>query len=131
MSLLLMLSMGMMLAISPGVVQGPPLQFESHESLEAWAGSTPGGGRLYEVGPEAPGLYCADRSYTSGVYSSELALYAQADDSYKLVLYLPLKRFVQRKAWVQDESLIIEERAMGQKEGSVEMNVPLRMLDGT
>ena len=132
MCLLSMLSMTMMLAISQVEMQGPPLEFESHDSLEVWAEtSTFGGGRLYRLGPEALGLYCADRSYTSGVYSSELALYAQADDSYKLVLYLPLKRFVQRKAWVQDESLIIEERAMGQKEGSVEMNVPLRMLDGT
>ena len=131
MCLLLMLSMGMMLAISPVGVQGPPLQFESHDSLEAWAASTVGGGRLYGVGPEAPGLYCADRSYTFGVYSSELAVYMQTDDDgYTLVLYLPLKRFVQRKAWVQDETLIIEERAMGQREGSVEMKVPLRMLSG-
>ena len=131
MCLLLMLSMGMMLTISPVGVQGPaPLQFESHDSLEAWAGATFGGGRLYGVGPEAPGLYCADRSYTSGVYSSELAVYMQTDDGYRLVLYLPLKRFVQRKAWVQDETLVIEERAMGKTEGSVEMKVPLRMLSG-
>jgi len=95
MCLLSMLSMTMMLAISQVEVQGPPLEFESHDSLEVWAEtSTFGGGRLYRLGPEALGLYCADRSYTSGVYSSELALYAQADDSYKLVLYLPLKRFV-------------------------------------
>jgi hypothetical protein len=120
----------MMLAISPVGAQGPPLQFESHDSLEAWAGSTPGGGRLYEVGPEAPGLYCADRSYTSGVYSSELAVYMQTDDGYALVLYLPFKLGAQRKAWVQEETLVIEERPMGRSEDSVEMKVPLRMLSG-
>jgi len=124
-----MLGMAMTLAISPVGAQGPPLEFEDHDSLEAWAQeSTFGGGRLYRLGQEALGLYCADRSYTSGVYSSELALYMQADDGYSLVLYLPLKRFVQRKAWVQDETLIIEERPNGQREGSVEMKVPLRML---
>lgn len=131
MNLWLLLSMGMMLAITPAGVQGPPLEFESHDSLEVWTkGSTFGGGRLYRLGPDALGLYCADRSYTSGVYSSELALYVQADDSYRLVLYLPMKRFVQRKARVQEEILIIEERAMGKAEGSVEMKVPLRMLSG-
>ena len=120
-----------MLTISPSGLQGPPSEFESHASLEAWTeGSTFGGGRLYRVGAEALGLYCADRSYTSGVYSSELAFYVQADDSYRLVLYLPLKRFVQRKAWVQGETLIIEERAMGTTEDSVEMKVPLKMLSG-
>ncbi len=132
MRLWLVLGIGMMLTISPLAVQGlPPLEFESHDSLEAWAeGSSFGGGRLYRLGPEALELYCADRSYTSGVYSSELGLYMQADDSYRLVLYLPLKRFVQRKAWVQDETLIIEERVMGETEGSVEMKVPLQMLRG-
>jgi len=123
--------MAMMLVISPVEVEGPPLEFESHDLLEAWAeGSTFGGGRLYRLGPDAQGLYCADRSHTSGVYSSELALYVQSGDSYRLVLYLPVKRFVQRKAWVQDETVIIEERAMGQREGRVEMRVPLRMLNG-
>ena len=132
MCLLSILSLAMVLAISPVQVQGPPLEFESHDLLEAWAeGSSLGGGRLYRLGPDALGLYCVDRSHTSGVYSSELALYVQSDDSYRLVLYLPLKSFVQRKAWVQDKTVIVEERAMGQKEGSVEMSVPLRMLSGT
>ena len=130
MCLLLMLSMAMMLGISQVGVQGPPLEFESHESLEAWAEESIFGGRLYRLGPEALGLHCADRSHTSGVYSSELALYVAVDDSYKLALYLPIKRFVQRKAWIQDETVIIEERSMGQGEGSVEMRVPLRMLSG-
>jgi hypothetical protein len=130
MFLLLMLCIGMAMFISPFQMQGAPLQFESHESLEAWAGSAVGGGRLYEVGPEAPGLYYADRSFTSGVYSSELAVYIQAGDGYTLVLYLPLKRMVQRRVRVQDEALIIEERPQGQAEGAVEMMVPLRMLGG-
>ena len=95
MGLLLMLGLGMILTLSPVALQAPPLEFESHESLEVWAkGSTLGGGRLYRLGSEALGLYCADRSYTSGIYSSELAFYVRTDDSYRLVLYLPLKRFV-------------------------------------
>ena len=131
MRLWLVIGMGMMLTISPVGAQGPPLEFESHDSLATWAeGSTFGGGRLYRLGPEALGLYCADRSYTSGVHSSELAFYVHAKDSYRLVLYLPLKRLVQRKAWVQDETLIIEEHAMGQRDGSAEMKVPLQMLSG-
>jgi hypothetical protein len=130
MCLLLVFSVGTMLAISPVGAQGPPLQFEGHDALEAWAGSTPGGGRLYELGPEAPGLFCADRSYTSGVYSSELAVYLKTDDGYALVLYLPFKLGAQRKAWVQDETLVIEERPMGRSEDSVKMKVPLQMLSG-
>ena len=84
MTLSLVLSLGMMLTTSQSGAQGPPLEFESQESLEAWAtGSTFGGGRLYRLGPEVLDLYCADRSHTSGVYSSELALYVQADSSYR------------------------------------------------
>ena len=41
------------------------------------------------------------------------------------------KLSVQRKAWVQDETLVMEELAMGKTEGSVEMKVPLRMLSGS
>ncbi len=40
------------------------------------------------------------------------------------------KLSVQRKAWAQDETLVMEELAMGKTEGSVEMKVPLRMLSG-
>lgn len=128
MCLLLMLGIGLMLASSPVGAQGPPLRFESYQALEAWAGSASGGGMLYEVDADKPGLYYADRSYTSGVYSSELAVYLRTDDGYALVLYLPLKLGAQRKAWVQDGTLFIEERPMGKSEESMQMKVPLRML---
>ena len=132
MRLLSMLSMAMMLAVSPVTAQGPPLEFEDRDSLEVWARSSPAGGRLYPLGPEELGFYCADRSYTSGILSSELAVYVKTgvDDVHKLVLYLPLKDFVQRRAEMQDETLIIEERSFDESEGTVQMTVPLRMLSG-
>jgi hypothetical protein len=86
--------MGMMLTASPSEVQAPPLEFESHDSLQAWAKESAfDEGRVYRLGPAALGLYCADRSHTSGVYSSELALYVRKDGSYRLVLYLPSSRY--------------------------------------
>ncbi|GAH15547.1 unnamed protein product, partial [marine sediment metagenome] len=111
MRLLPMLTVAMLMAVSPVTAQGPPLEFENHEALNLWAGSSPAGGRLYPLGPEELGLFCADRSYTSGITSSEMAVYVQSGDVYKLALYLPLKHFVQRMATIQDETLIIEERS--------------------
>ena len=132
MCLLSMLSMAMILAVPQATPEGPPLEFENHNSLQVWSGSSPAGGRLYPLGQEELGLYCADRSYTSGISSSELAIYVRTgvDEIHKLVLYLPLKHFVQRLASIQDETLIIEERSEDESEGSVQMTVPLRMLSG-
>lgn len=116
------------LTVQKPAVQPPPLHFESHESLQAWAEASVGGGSVYRLGPDAVGLYGADRSYTFGVYSSELGLYRHSDDGFRLVLYLPYKHFVQRKAWVEGDTLIIEERPNGQTDGSVQMRVPLQMV---
>jgi hypothetical protein len=127
-----MVSLALVLALSPPGQQGPPLQFESHDALEAWAsGSTFGGGRLYRIESDAMELYCADRSHTSGVYSSELALFmGVGDGNYKLALYLPFKRMVQRNVRLQGETLVIQERPQDTTGAGVEMTVPLQMLSG-
>jgi len=97
---------------APGQAPGPETakfarEFSSQEELQQWTeNSTMGGGRVEAADFEGRKFIFAYRSYTSGVKSSDAAVYMQDGDNWRLVKAYPLVMGKWIVAEKQDDTVI-------------------------
>ncbi len=105
----------------------PVSNFESYSELEQWVSSAFGGGTLERLGET--NYFSANRMHTSGIQSSEVAIYLREGDSFRLMLYLLVKMMVHRKVRLKNDAIVITE--VGDGPNGDQIIVPIRLLNDT
>jgi hypothetical protein len=84
-----------------------PAQVSTVDELRNWAESGFGGGRVDELDLLGHTPYIADRSWTSGVYSSEVGIYVRSGEGLVLRYSIPLQHMHYHKFLVKNDRLVI------------------------